>query len=92
MVVNFKPNHISSCIVVAKINNENVSFNVSYNDIEPCKAIIEDICGEESKPYISGFDLVNEGRNLTLEQIMDKANRLLNGLEREEQKTLLYRK
>lgn len=92
MSVNFKPNHENSCIVLAEIEGEKVTFNVDYSDIVSCIEIVKEIYDPNCKVYISGFDIVTKGTNLSDEQVINKINRTVSNKKEEKPKTLLYTK
>ena len=63
-MVNYKPNCVSSCIIIAEIYEEEYRIYTSIEEIQKCKDIIEEVYkGRCKRVYISGFELVKENDN-----------------------------
>ena len=89
-MVNYKPNCVSSCIIIAEIDGEEYRIYTSIKETQKCKDIIEEVYkGRCKRVYISGFDLVKENDNITSSEVIDRIRKQRPG-KKEHEKTLLY--
>ena len=76
MVLNEKNSKEESCILVAEVEGASYYYNVAVPEIErgmkAIKASYDYFHKTCSRIYISGFTLVSEGSNLSVEDISDK--------------------
>ena len=92
MAVNYRPNSVDSCVILAEVEGQKITFNVGYENIESCMETIRDVFDNQCRVYISGFDLVSKNANMTPEDILKRIRKNRpNTNTQENNKTLLLK-
>ena len=72
MIVNNHPNDEQSCVLLAEIEGQKITFNLKYKDVTDTIDMINEIFDHKCKVYVSGYNLVSKGTNLTRKQSLER--------------------